>query len=202
MLLLRLKAPTRQRRSTRVASTCWGRRSTVTKTLTSGTFRMSSIDVADAHARHEAPEDFRPLADHERPRAGDRGRTRAPSRMARGRRERDAEGQERHHGAGGGPVVCRFRPRHALDHAWSRTSGRLRHALLERCTEMNVESTAAGPGTRPVRNPTTEPRAMGIVERRHSSRLGRSSRSFTLAICALAMPSSASRSTSATRRRP
>ena len=64
--------------------------------------------------------------------------------------------------------------------------------------EMNVDSTAAGPGTSPVRKPTTEPRAIGIVERRHSSRVGRSSRSFTLAICVFAIPSSARSSTSAT----
>ena len=70
--------------------------------------------------------------------------------------------------------------------------------LFSTAYAMKVDSTAAGPGTSPVRKPTTEPRAIGIVERRHSSRVGRSSRSFTLAICAFAIPSSARSSTSAT----
>ena len=63
---------------------------------------------------------------------------------------------------------------------------------------MNVDRTAAGPGTSPVRKPTTEPRAIGMVERRHSSRVGRRSRSLTPATWAFAMPSSARSSTSAT----
>ena len=54
----------------------------------------------------------------------------------------------------------------------------------------------------PVRKPTTEPRAIGAAERRHSSRVGNSSRSLTLAIWARTAPSSASTSTSATPYRP
>ena len=63
---------------------------------------------------------------------------------------------------------------------------------------MKVESTAAGPGIRPVKKPTTEPRAIGAADWRHSSRVGISSRSFTEMIFARCAPASAIRSTSAT----
>ena len=38
----------------------------------------------------------------------------------------------------------------------------------------------AEPGMMPIRNPSTEPRAIGIADWRHSSRVGSSSRSFGL----------------------
>ena len=67
---------------------------------------------------------------------------------------------------------------------------------------MNVASTVVGPGTRPVRNPTTEPRAIGAADRFHSSRVGRSSRRRTVATWPFRMPDSAISSTSATPYRP
>jgi hypothetical protein len=63
---------------------------------------------------------------------------------------------------------------------------------------MKVDSTAAGPGTRPVRKPTTEPRAIGHDDSRHSARVGSSSRRRTVAIWALRRPDSAISITSAT----
>ena len=63
---------------------------------------------------------------------------------------------------------------------------------------MNVASTEAGPGTSPVRKPTTEPRAIGHADSRHSARVGSSSRRRTVTMCALRRPDSAMSITSAT----
>jgi hypothetical protein len=43
---------------------------------------------------------------------------------------------------------------------------------------MKLEMMWAEPGMIPIRKPSTEPRAIGIAESRHSCRLGHSSRSF------------------------
>jgi hypothetical protein len=63
---------------------------------------------------------------------------------------------------------------------------------------MKVASTVVGPGISPVRNPTTDPRAIGHPDCFHSARVGKSSRSPTAAMWAFFRPASAMSITSAT----
>jgi hypothetical protein len=80
---------------------------------------------------------------------------------------------------------------------WPKRSG-LFEILRSTVYEMKVARTVAGPGISPVTKPTTEPRAIGQPNWRHSVGVGKRSRSRTLVMIALFIPASASTSTSAT----